>query len=333
MKLLKSFKKKIDKLRGKSRELSKDEIKEAFLNPVSSKKFFTIFHDVNIIFTILILTIAILSDSFFILIILILLDALLIFRLYIYQEKQLKNYEISYEDDLDPLIFAFKNYLGKKGRRKDNKKIEFLIQRIEKADIHFRYFKRFYRISYFIWILIVYIVLISFLFSRINVFSINSDQIEFMFYLIITFTIFLTIFMIRNYHFKNLKRAKYLFELIFSKNLNKIFSELEKIAFYEKKYEFYEKILELLKEWHKLYHGIYPIEDSENEQLIYENRQSTVKVQELNKFYNLFNSLRINISVELISLEGEDNFKQKLKTMEHLTSFLNNYIELINFKI
>jgi len=238
---------------------------------------------------------------------------------------------------LDPLIPTFKNYLGKKGTRKDNRKIEFLIWRIEKADIHFRNFKNFYVINNIIWVFIIYSIMLFFLVTGINVFYISSDQIDFMFYFLMIIIIvnlyFLTIFMIRNYHFKNLQRAKYLFELIYTRNLDLIFSELERITFYEKKYEYNEKILALLKEWHKAYYGICPIDNSENERLVYENRQNTVKEHELEKFYNLFNSLRINISSEIISLKVEDNLKQKLKIMEHLISFLDNYIELINFKI
>lgn len=312
------------------KELSKKEIKDAILNPIQSQQKFIILYGFCILFTIIV-TITSFSNFFIFfpfylgLVIILNLVFLLILRVVFYCKRQIENYELYLDEYLKSIFDVFKNYLGSKGKRRDNKKIDFLINRIERADIHFRKFKSFYNLNYLFYMFSVEIIILLALFSHLNMLFLQ--------WIIIIFLsencYFLTIFMIRSYHFKNLKRGKFIFERIYTDKLNEIYSEFETITYYKTINTYIKEISEKLIIWHRLLCGRYPIgneENEENRELIYENRLSVADVNELDKFYNLFNSLKINLLNEKLKIESDSD-------LEILNLFLNNYIEMLDFNI
>lgn len=311
----------------KYKELSREELKKAILKPNISRPYFFVLYYVCILINFIVFTIALANflkflHIFLFLEILIFPIILLVLRVVFNYWRQIAPYDIYYDKSLLPIVNAFKIYLGCKGKRRDNKKINFIIKRIEVADRHFKKLNAVYNSCYFFYIASLVLLIELGLLPQQNFMSFQNVIVLLLF----DNFFFLAIFMIRSYHFKNLKQSRFLFDYVFIDELNSIYSNLEKITFYKIRETSDYDIFKILRTWHKLFCGIYHIESEDCDDLIYENRLSYADISELDKYNNLFNTLKINLLNEKIG-------KNSGNSVETLLISLNNYIEMLEFKI
>lgn len=311
-------------------ELNKKEIKDAILIPFQSYTNFKFLYGLcffysSFIYVIVFTVFLIINPVLILYAIIIPLFILLIFRIFIYFKRQINDFKLYYDQYLKPILDAFKNYLGGKRKRRDNLTIKNIIYRIERAAVHFKKFKIFFNLNYFFFGISIYIFFFGFFKLELELIMLQNWSVIILF---INYY-FLIIFIIRNYHFKNLKRSKFLFKRIYVEKLNEIYSELETITFYKTINTHKREIYNKLKVWHRLLYGRYPLENEKEEELIYENRLSQVDTNELEKFYDLFNSLKMNLLNEKLTIE----LRSDLNEMNNLDASLANYIEMLNFKI
>lgn len=327
-------------------EFSKKELKESLLKFEEKKKTFEVYHSITIVFYLsfyILLVIVnrtlfcepvqhLLITSFFI----------IILKMYILKTKQIEDFNFMEEKERKKLIKNFTSYFTEKGKRRDNSEIKQILKRLNKGESHLQKSEKFYKINQGVVLFLMYIHLviiipipIVFIQGKLlnQVFFNNyiSIFIYLGFYLVI-------IFMYRNLHFKNIQRSKDLFELAFSKQMDKNKQKIEELVKYIPESEFEEVVLNggigsLLMEWFNIYSGNF-FNDYESNKLAYGFRAYYIFLQEYEEFFMLFNHLKIKIQNLLENKRKIGNeVKNKLENIYYIGNILNNLIYYLKFNI
>lgn len=270
-------------------ELTKEEIIKFILNPsISILKS-------QIIFWIVILTTFIIFCLTVIFVHYLVISSLFLVYLFIVtfliSGKTLENSDFD-QKNLSSYLQPFKEYLACEG---DRTKVNFLIDRIEAINGHYKKNNRVFH-----WSNIIYLSsFFSFSLTIIAVHfsTVSYPELPFIFIIILNCEswVISLLHWIRYVHIKNLQQSKLIFEKIYDTELDQIYKDLRRITLREIKNTTDDTILNSLKTWYDLYCGKYKFEKEGCQDLYYDNRLVHVKKPELNKFYNLLNVLRINL--------------------------------------
>lgn len=275
-------------------------------------------------------------------------------KIYIKRKVRLDDFETLEKGKLEDLIKEVMEYFFKKGKRRDNKKIEFIIERVEKAETHFLKYKKLIKINKIMVIAVIYVEILIFglfllIFLRTNPSDLNIIILLILF-VFVSSTYTIISLMVHNNHIINVERTKKLFELSISKEIDKITNKLERKAIFLPLTAFSDELKtdnleKLVKNWFNKYLGDFR-GDIEDNQLLYDYRDLIITREKEEYYFHLFNNLKAKIVVltkhpnmnknALKSSKDINKVSEKSKNATNeneLIEMIDEIIKILNFNI
>jgi hypothetical protein len=228
----------------------------------------------------------------------------------------------------------FISFLTEKGKKR-TKSSKFIIERLEKAQIHDRrlYFWDLFLKSLFLGfstLFIYYIIYENILFTIFGSgILILSHTPLYLIYCLVFFFAFVTVFWIRYVDYNNVNETKDIFKYHFKNQLSEIEENI--MAFIQMPNNQIAEELETYKlfltRWYDIYCSRF-FDNNEFNDIIFQYEELIFDDRENEYYYELFSTLKIRIIDYNNSLDKSDN-----KDTEKILKIVQNYIELLELNI